>query len=162
MHARARRTIRLWAAVLATILTLDSASVSATETVSLRIMRAGDVSAFLVDGSLPANQAGFLDLVLRDRRGSATGWFISLGLEDGHSGFSLIRVHPPQVLSGQQVVAAGPHCDEMPGVGLDRPRQVLWADPGAGSGDYWQEMDAIRFSESTKVMVFVVTVGIAP
>jgi hypothetical protein len=162
MNARNRCPLRLWTIVLATIMTLGSAPVSASDTVSLKIVRAGDIGVSLVDGAISRDGAGFLELVVLDLRGSAAGWSVSLMLEGNPNGFSLSRVRPPQVMSGQPIIEAGPHFDPMPGARLEQARRVLWAEPGAGSGNYSQRMDAAWYFGSTRQLVFVVTVGLAP
>jgi hypothetical protein len=134
---------------------------TAKDTVSVRIRAASGVDAYLTDGDLPIMAPGFLDLLVRDRRGIASGWAVSMGLAGGVPGVVLTGSNGPEAIAGQEVNVLGPIGEPMPGADLETTRQLLFALSGSGSGDYVQTLQATRYSEDASVHL-VITVGFAP
>jgi hypothetical protein len=136
---------------------LGLAPALADNTVRLTIVGDGPMTAMVVDATLPqiaySNEpqqvSGLLSLVISDSRGTSVGWSVAVASTDfiyhgdspsgrdiPNEGFRILAVAAPVVVAGQPVGAGGPHVGPLAGASLDTPRTVIWAEPGAGSGDY--------------------------
>ena len=153
----ATNAIRPLALAIATM-SLLHATVSAIEIVRLEIVAAGDVGAFVIDGSLSDSKRGFIDLEVVDRRGSAAGWAVSIL---SSSELTVAALGPVLVLEGQDVVTEGPLTAGLVGMSLDLEHLIIRADRGAGSGSYAQHLITRPYLGNPE-MLFTVTVGFAP
>jgi hypothetical protein len=137
-------------------LILSVTNTHAIDKVRLEIVSGGEVGAFLASATERSDRSLRLELVLLDPRGSATGWSVSLS-----SHLVVTRTSQPLVLAGQRIVAAGPHSERLRWAPLLSPRTTLWAERGAGSGNYLQRLN-VRPIKVESENIVTVTVGLAP
>jgi hypothetical protein len=170
------------------VFSLVAAPALADNTVTLTIGPGGVLSARVIDSTPlpvagdanPRRDAGLLHLLVSDPRGTSVGWrvVIAVAVLDGRgdsacgdtvpgSDVRILAVTAPTVLAGQPRTTGGPNYDPLVGASLATPRTVIWAEPGAGSGDYGQtiafvlDVPALR-PAGTCQATLVVTLASAP
>ena len=136
----------------------------ADNTVTLTILPGGELNAVVTDAALvpivytggPSRHSGTLQLVVSDPRGTSAGWRVTVTSSDfvyqgdsptahdiPNTGFRIQSVQDPDVIAGQPIAIGGPHASSVTSASLDIPRTVIWAEPGAGSGDYSQRIGIV-------------------
>lgn len=155
----------------------------ADNTVTLTILPKSEFHASVVDATLspieysdePTQVTGALQLIVSDPRGTSEGWGVSIASTDfvyqgdspaaqdiPNTGFRIDAVQAPTVIEGQPVGPAGPYPASLNGASLDSTRTVIWAEPGAGSGDYQQRIDvALDIPAGSEPGTYVATLTVA-
>jgi hypothetical protein len=184
MTLRLRFRLRVLALVGAAALSfLCLAPARAENTVTLTITAAGTLTAGIIGETvLPLeysneiqHESAVLRLVVSDPRGTSAGWSVSIassdfvyqgdsavGLDIPNTGFRILAVTAPVAIAGQPVGEGGPYFDPLSDASLDVPRTVIWAAPGAGSGDYEQRITiVIEVPAGSQVGTYVATLIVA-
>lgn len=156
---------------------ISSGQARAHDTVTVTIVGGDDVMAYLKGIVVPAHVRAAspylltsMQLRVDDRRGTASGWQIGIGVSPGQSrsGHVLtIDAHAPVHVEGQPISETGPFSHPVGGGSLESVRRVLWAETGAGSGVYVQRIDLAALSVPSWLAggehrTLTVTIGAAP
>lgn len=159
--------------VLASLLmTMSALPLQAKTRVTMSIGPAGDVVGYVAHADLAAGKAtGTLDIIVRDDRGLASGWNLTLG---GNLPLTLVGSGRVTTLAGQPVALLG--TKQAPGTHLAGGEILEWkapetavsgafgllrADTGAGSGVYALHLDVVAGALADRSVIDV-TIGLAP
>jgi hypothetical protein len=172
-------------AILASSLWFGSGA-RADNQVTLRIAQGPPVQAYIIASEQSApiaysersqRTAVTLLLFVRDPRGTSQGWSVNVATSDLRlwgtmpndpvtpgERFIILATGEPIVLAGQPLAPGGPTHAPSTGASFASPRTVLWASPGAGSGEYLQLISAAATVPGRgQIELFIAnfTVGIA-